>query len=76
MRPHLSGESGDQNGPIKCIILKTLQLIQTNPGIKKATIAQQIGKSETTVKRYAKMLADANLIEYKDSKKTGGYFAK
>ena len=62
MRPHLSGESGGQNGPIngpiKCIILKTLQLIQTNPGIKKATIAQQIGKSETTVKRYAKMLAD------------------
>ena len=28
------------------------------------------------VKRYTKMLADADLIEYKDSNKTGGYFAK
>lgn len=80
----ISGESGDQNGPIndpingpiKGVALEILHLIQANPGIKKAAIAQQIGKSETTVKRYAKMLADANLIEYKDSNKTGGYFAK
>lgn len=84
LKPHLSGESGDQNGPIndpingpiKGVALEILHLIQANPGIKKAAIAQQIGKSETTVKRYAKMLADANLIEYKDSNKTGGYFAK
>lgn len=72
----ISGESGDQNGPINGVALEILHLIQANPGIKKAAIAQQIGKSETTVKRYAKMLADANLIEYKDSNKTGGYFAK
>ena len=84
LKPHLSGESGDQNGPINGpindpingVALEILHLIQANPGIKKAAIAQQIGKSETTVKRYAKMLADANLIEYKDSNKTGGYFAK
>lgn len=88
LKPHLSGESGDQNGPINGpindpindpingVALEILHLIQANPGIKKAAIAQQIGKSETTVKRYVKMLADANLIEYKDSNKTGGYFAK
>ena len=34
------------------------------------------GKSEATVKRYAKILVDANLIEYKNSNKTGGYYAK
>ena len=68
--------NGPINGTIKGVALEILHLIQANPGIKKAAIAQQIGKSETTVKRYVKMLADANLIEYKDSTKTGGYFAK
>ena len=88
LKPHLSGEIGNQNGPtndpindqingpIKGLALEIYRIIQANPGIKKAAIAQKIGRSETTVKRYAKMLSDAQLIEYKDSKKTGGYFTK
>lgn len=88
LKPHLSGEEGGQNGPtndpindpingpIKGLALEIYQIIQANPGIKKAAIAQKIGRSETTVKRYAKLLSDAQLIEYKDSKKTGGYFTK
>lgn len=56
--------------------LNIYRIIQANSGIKKAAIAQKIGRSEATVKRYAKLLSEARLIEYKDSKKTGGYFAK
>lgn len=68
--------SGPISGPINGVVLEVLRLIQSNPGIKKIAIAQQIRRSETTVKRYVKILIDANLIEYKDSNKTGGFFAK
>ena len=80
LKPHLSREIGDQsdpiNDPIKGLALEIYLIVQANPGIKKAAIAQKINRSEATVKRYAKVLSDANLIEYKDSNKTGGYFAK
>lgn len=76
LKPHLFSESENLSGPINGVVLEVLRLIQSNPGIKKIAIAQQIRRSETTVKRYVKILTDANLIEYKDSNKTGGYFAK
>lgn len=80
LKPHLFNESenlsGPINGPINGVVLEVLRLIQSNPGIEKIAIAQQIRRSETTVKRYVKILTDAKLIEYRDSNKTGGYFAK
>lgn len=84
LKPHLFNESenlsgpinGLINGPINGVVLEVLRLIQSNLGIKKIAIAQQIRRSETTVKRYVKILTDAKLIEYRDSNKTGGYFAK
>ena len=80
LKPHLFNESenlsgpinGPISGPINGVVLEVLRLIQSNPGIKKIAIAQQIRRSETTVKRYVKILTDAKLIEYKDSNKTDG----
>lgn len=80
LKPHLSGEAGGQddpiNAPIKGLALEICRIIKANPGIKKAAIAQKVNRSEATVKRYAKQLSEAKLIEYKDSNKTGGYFVK
>lgn len=80
LKPHLSGEAGGQddpiNDPIKGLALEIYRIIKANPGIKKAAIAQKVNRSEATVKRYAKQLSEAKLIEYKDSNKTGGYFVK
>lgn len=84
LKPHLSGEAGGQddpindpiNAPIKGLALEIYRIIKANPGIKKAAIAQKVNRSEATVKRYAKQLSEAKLIEYKDSNKTGGYFVK
>lgn len=43
---------------------------------KGGEIAKQIDKSESSVKRYVKVLTDADLVEYRDSKKTGGLYPK
>lgn len=61
-------------GPLKIIIGQVYQVILANPGIKKSEIATRIGKSVSSVKRYVKVLTDNNLIEYRDSKKTGGLY--
>lgn len=61
-------------GPLKIIIGQVYQIILANPGVKKSEIAIRIGKSVSSVKRYVKVLTDNNLIEYRDSKKTGGLY--
>ena len=47
-----------------------------NPGIKISQVAEIRGKSESTVKKQLTALRKMNLIEYRGSDKTGGYFAK
>ncbi|MDR1202849.1 MAG: transcriptional regulator, partial [Tannerellaceae bacterium] len=61
-------ESEDE--PIKSII----GLILNRPGINRSELVENSGKGFATVKRYLKILKDNNLIEYKGSKKTGGYY--
>ena len=50
------------------------QMILSTPGIKNGEISKKIGKSESTIKRYVKLLTDGGLVEYRDSKKTGGLY--
>ncbi|MDE5797363.1 MAG: winged helix-turn-helix transcriptional regulator [Muribaculaceae bacterium] len=48
--------------------------IKKHPGVRKVSLIPMVGKSEATVKRALKQLSKNNLIEYRGSKKTGGYF--
>ena len=64
------------NDPVKGVLKDILDIIKNNPGIQKPAIASHIGKSEATVKRHLKQLVERNLIEYKGSDKTGGYYPK
>lgn len=41
---------------------------------RKIQIRQKLSIPEKTLERYIKILRDAGLIEYKGSKKTGGYY--
>ena len=64
------------NNPIKGVLKDVLEIIKSNPGIQKPAIAAHIEKSEATAKRYLKQLLEQNLIEYRGSNKTGGYYLK
>ena len=81
--PHGKGDepvNGPVNGPVKGAVIgpvnDLLEIIKNNPGIGKTAIKAHIGKGDTTIKRYLKQLVDKNLIEYKGSDKTGGYYPK
>ena len=51
-----------------------LNLIKSHPGISANTLIKETNKSVITIRRSVKTLTDADLIEYRGSKKTGGYF--
>lgn len=50
--------------------------IQNAPGKRVPELAVLIGKSEQTIERYIKSLKDAGRIEFRGSKKTGGYYPR
>ena len=51
------------------------ELIARNPGINRETIAKTVGRSVETVKRVLKKLRNSkHRIEFRGSKKTGGYY--
>ena len=66
----------DKNGPVNGPVNELFEIIKNNPGIKKPAIKARIGKGVTTIKRYLKLLLEQNLIEYRGSDKTGGYYPK
>ncbi|WP_315352698.1 winged helix-turn-helix domain-containing protein [Phocaeicola abscessus] len=66
----------DRNEPVNGVLKDILEFIKNNPGIKKPSILTHIGKSKATLTRYLKQLVEQNLIEYKGSDKTGGYYPK
>ncbi len=70
----IKGQGEPLNEPLKGVVLQVYQLIVTRPGIKKVEIADNIKKSYASVKRYVKVLEDSHLVEYRDSKKTGGLY--
>ncbi len=49
--------------------------IVSSPGISAVALADEFGKSLRTIMRALKHLVDLNIIEYRGSKKTGGYFS-
>lgn len=50
--------------------------IKSRPGVKKVELVKIIGKSKPTIERAIALLKQQGLIEYRGSKKTGGYYAK
>ncbi len=56
-------------------IKQLLSVICSRPGARANELATLIGKSQQTVERYVKTLKDRGQIEFRGSKKTGGYFA-
>ena len=73
--PHRKGDE-PVNEPVNDVLKDILEFIKSNPGIKKTAIITHVGKSKATLTRYLKQLVDKNLIEYKGSDKTGGYYPK
>ena len=51
------------------MLKEVLDFIKNNPGARKPSIINYIGKSEVTIKRYLNELVALNLIEYRGSKK-------
>ena len=88
MRPNLSGhKNGTINGTINGMINGTINdtikdteklvynYIIASPGISAVDLANELGKSVRTIMRVLKHLVELNIIEYRGSKKTGGYFS-
>ena len=73
IRPDLTGFKNDTINDFGKLIY---QDVVYSPGISAVTLAAKTGKSITTIKRTLKNLINNNLIEYRGSKKTGGYFSK
>ena len=53
-----------------------LTFLEKKPGAKGYEIAEYIQKGAATTERYLRTLKDKELIEYKGSRKTGGYYKK
>lgn len=54
----------------------TLTIVRSNPGIKRKDISNISGKSLPTIVRHIDVLTEDGLIEYRGSRKTGGYYVK
>lgn len=71
--------SGLVNGSVnslKGVLREVFLIVKNNPGIKIKQVAEARGKSESTVKKQLATLKKMDLIEYRDSDKTGGYYVK
>lgn len=64
------------NDSLNDSVNKTYLTIKANPGIQRKRISELTGKSIPTIDRHIALLAKANLIEHRDSDKTGGYYVK
>ena len=53
-----------------------LTFLEKKPGAKGYEIAEYIQNGAATTERYLRSLKDKELIEYKGSRKTGGYYKK
>jgi len=49
--------------------------IKSNPGISLVGIVERVGRSRATVARVVATLKKEGCVEYRGSKKTGGYFS-
>ncbi len=51
-------------------------ILNKNPGLSAPVLAQRLNKSLATTERYLKQLKDTQIIEFRGSRKTGGYYLK
>lgn len=51
-----------------------LEAIYSHPGMRVSALQELISVPEKTLERYIKTLKEANFIEYRGAKKTGGYY--
>ena len=75
----LTISSGTLNGTLNGTLKnnhQVLSLIKKQPGIRTNFISNQTAISIRTLRRILKELIDSNEIEYRGSKKTGGYYIK
>ena len=81
-RPMIIGSDRDDsrndkvNDSLSDSVNSTYQAIKANPGIQRKRISELTGKSIPTIDRHIALLAKSNLIEHRDSDKTGGYYVK
>ena len=84
LRPYLTGESngalnGELNEVLKGLsscVQTTYGIIKQNPGIQRKDIITLTTRGSSTIDRHLAVLIQKDLIEHRDSKKTGGYYAK
>ena len=73
------GVNGGVNGDVKSLprsLREVYNIVHDNPGIKNKELAEIRKKSESTVEKQLTVLKKKELIEYRGSDKTGGYFVK
>ena len=68
---HINGREG-----INEIAALILAFLEKNPGAKGGEIMLFLQKGRATIVRYLRSLKEKGLIEYRGSRKTGGYFKK
>ena len=69
-----SATNGTLNGTLNGTEQLVLQQIRTTPGVSANELIQRTNKSIRTIRRAVKCLIDNGLMEYRGSKKTGGYY--
>jgi len=75
-------QNGPINGPINELASEPLNgneihiisLLKINPGMNREDISVSLNRGITSVRRYISSLKKKNLIEYRGSRKTGGYY--
>lgn len=70
--PEGGGISGGISGGINSLVA----FVSNNPGKRTADIAKDLDLSPRTAERWIRKLKDEGKIEFRGSKKTGGYYAK
>lgn len=68
---HINGREG-----INETAALILAFLEKNPGAKGGEIMLFLQKGRATIVRYLRSLKEKGLIEYRGSRKTGGYFKK
>ena len=68
---HINGREG-----INDTAALILAFLEKNPGAKGGEIMLFLQKGRATIVRYLRSLKEKGLIEYRGSRKTGGYFKK
>ena len=71
--------NGYVNGDVNTLTASqklVFDIVRDHPGIKTKQIADVLNKSPRTIEKHLSFLTKANLIEHRDSDKTGGYYVK